>query len=807
MRVKKYFNSFFVLLAFMLFSQQQVKLIGQVVDQESEPLEGAHISIYQQDKLIKGTDTDEKGSFILYLPKGVYRLEIDFFGNLQQTIDNLEMESNKKLNLIILKEETNNIDAVVITGEKKILEYDLDKKIYNVSLDKTLVGSTALDALDNAPSIDVDAEGNISLRGEDDITILIDGKPSSLVSTSNIDILRSLSADAIEKIEVMTVPSVKYDADGATGIINIIMKTEKNMGINGSAFLSAGYPLLTGASVNLNKRNKKYSIYTSLNFNYRESPGSRSGFHHYFGKESKPDFISSSAQHIENKSRNTFINAGVDYNLNDNNRLSFNGKIANKNGNNLTDITYDEYYSNDTSNRLLRIRNENKKQEKLRLETELTYVHEFEKKNHKFSADAKFNYTQDDENSEIEQKSKIKSLQKINVYEKVKNYLFQADYTLPVTEKGLFETGVKLDHRNFSNDYAMLDLEDITNKYNSNNFAHIQQVEAAYAQFGNRVNSFSYSIGLRLEHTHITIDNAEIRHEQFYSFKKNYTDLFPSLHLNYRFNNENSIQLAYNRRIKRPRTRSLNPFLSLSDDTNIFHGNPDLDPSYTNAFEIGYLYSLSKLTLLPTLYYNYSNKPFQFFTERLTNNQGNNFIKNYPVNLDNETRYGFELNGTYKISKKMSISGDFNYFKAYRKGTIIDSNEEIRNQSIHNERLFARLRVNYELPYSISLKIREKYRGKFTGKETTIKPIFFTNLSLSKDFFKKKGSLTFNISDVFNTRKLGRTARTTSYFSDTDFQWTERRYTIGFNYRFGNNKNKTKSEKSQPENEEDFLRF
>jgi len=804
--MKKTFQFFFSAFTFLLFSQQQVKLTGQVVNQEGDPLEDAHISIYQKDKLIKGADTNEKGNFKLSLIKGTYRLKIDFFGNLQQTIDNLEMESDKKLNPIILKEKTNNIDKVFITGKKKLLEYDLDKKIYNVSLDKTLVGSTALDALDNAPSVDVDAEGNISLRGEDDVTILIDGKPSSLVSTSNIDILRSLPADAIEKIEVMTVPSVKYDADGATGIINIVMKKEKKMGINGSTLLKAGYPLLTGGSVNLNKRNKKYNMYTSLNFDYRESPRSSSGFHHYFGNKREPDFISSSSQDIENKSRNTFINGGIDYKPNDNNTLSFNGKIANKNGSNLTDIAYDEYYSTDTSNPMLRTRNENKKQEKLRLETELTYVHEFEKKEHKFSADAKFNYTQDDENSEIEQKSNIKSLQKINVYEKVKNYLFQADYTLPVTEKGLFETGVKLDHRDFSNDYSILDLDNITSKYNSNNFAHIQRVGAAYAQFGNHIKSFSYSIGLRLEHTHITIDNAEIEPGKFDSFNKNYTDLFPSLHLNYKFNDENSIQLAYSRRIKRPRTRSLNPFRSLSDDTNIFHGNPDLDPSYTNAFEIGYLYNLPKLTLLPTIYYNYSAQPFQLFTERVTNNQGNNLIQNYPVNLDNEKRYGFEFNAQYKISKKVGMSGDFNYFKADRKGTVIDSNEEIRDQSIHNERLFARLRVNYEMPYSISLEIREKYRGKFTGSEITIKPIFFTNLSLSKDFFNKKGNLTFNISDVFNSRKFVRTARTASYFSDVDFQG-ERLWTLGFNYRFGNNEKRTKNKKTQQKEEEDSLLF
>jgi len=161
--MKKTFQFFFSAFTFLLFSQQQVKLTGQVVNQEGDPL---------------------KGNFKLSLIKGTYRLKIDFFGNLQQTIDNLEMESDKKLNPIILKEKTNNIDKVFITGKKKLLEYDLDKKIYNVSLDKTLVGSTALDALDNAPSVDVDAEGNISLRGEDDVTILIDGKPSSLVSTS-----------------------------------------------------------------------------------------------------------------------------------------------------------------------------------------------------------------------------------------------------------------------------------------------------------------------------------------------------------------------------------------------------------------------------------------------------------------------------------------------------------------------------------------------------------------------------------------------------------------------------------------------
>lgn len=781
---------------------QEFRLTGIVTNHDKKPLDYASVALYQEDSFIKEAYTNEQGKFELTIPQGSYRVEIDFFGNNTKTIDTLIVNSDKNLGTIRLQENTNEIGTVAVVAEKKVVEYKLDKKIYNVSADKTLIGATTLDAMDNAPSVSVDIEGNISLRGDSNVTILVDGKPSSLITAGNTDLLRSLPADSIEKIEVVTVPSARYDADGSTGIINIVMKKGKKTGVNGSVLIKAGYPEATGVSTNLNYRTKKYNTYANIGLDYQKSPGNGSNFNRYFGEDGNPDRISDMTREHERKRKSTFINTGIDYYLNDNNTLSFNTKWSYNKGNNEANLRYNEYYIDDIANATLRTRDDYEDEKDTRFELGLTYDKKFKKEGHKLIVDGKFNFRKDDETSEIhENDANIISLQKANIIEDTKDYLFQTDYVLPIKEEGQFEAGIKFNFLDMRNDYALYDFDNATLDYQANenftnNFSYTQMVNAAYVQFGTTLGNFSFLTGLRLEDTQIDINEVEIEGVQYETFEKNYTDFFPTLHLSYTINDYNSIQAGYSRRIRRPRTRMLNPFRSFSDDTNIFKGNPNIDPMYTNAFEISYIYNPSKFTLSSSIYYNSSSNPFQFFSESIIDDEGNTIIQNYPVNLDSEKRYGFEIGLQYKAAKWLSLTGDLNYFQADREGKVVESDGDIRNQSNEANGMFSRFGVTTQLPYDIGFQVRGNYRGSMKGADTDIDPMFFMNMALTKDLFKKKGTLTFNVSDLFNTRKRGREVVTDTYSSDSDFQWRERQWMLNFTYRFGN----SKKERSKKEN-------
>ncbi len=800
--MKSIFSIIVILITGNFLYSQEFLLTGIVTDHEKKPLDYASVAVYQEDSFIKEAYTNDQGKFELAIPQGTYRVEIDFFGNNTQTINTLIVDSNKDLGTISLQENTNEIGAVAVVAEKKVVEYKLDKKIYNVSADKTLVGATTLDAMDNAPSVSVDVEGNISLRGNDNVTILVDGKPSSLITAGNTDLLRSLPADSIERIEVVTVPSARYDADGSTGIINIVMKKGKKTGINGSLLVKAGYPESAGISTNLNYRTEKYNTYANIGLDYQKSPGNGSSFNRYFGENGNPDRISDMNREHERERKSTFINTGIDYYINDNNTISFNTKWSYNKGDNEANLRYNEYYTNDIANATLRTRDEYEDEKDTRFELGLTYDKRFKKEGHKLTIDSKFNLQEDDETSDInENDDSVLSFQKSSIVENTKDYLLQIDYILPIKENGQFEAGFKFDLLDLSNDYALYDFDDATLEYLvnenfTNNFSYIQMINAAYMQYGNTWGDFSYLAGLRLEDTQIDMDQVEIEGVQYETFEKNYTNFFPTLHLSYTINDYNSVQAGYSRRIQRPRTRMLNPFRSFSDDTNIFKGNPNIDPTYTDAFEISYIYNPAKFTLSSSVYYNDSSNPFQFFSESITDEQGNTIIQNYPVNLDSEKRYGFEIGLQYKMNKWLNLTGDFNYFRADRKGEVVESDGDIRDQSNEANGMFSRFGITTQLPYDIGFQMRGNYHGSMKGADTNMDPMFFMNMAVTKELLKKKGTLTFNVSDLFNTRKRGREVVTETYSSDSDFQWRERQWMLNFTYRFGN----SKKERSKKEN-------
>ncbi len=788
----------FVLYLFFSLSAyaQTVSLTGKIVNQQEEPVGYATVWVAdaQTKKQVAVDYSDERGRFQLEMPPGLYTIKIDFFGMHAKTFEQEEIKADRNLGAIMLYDEEFAIEEVEIVGEKRLVEMKLDKKVYNVSKDKTLVGATSLEALDNAPSVNVDVEGNISLRGDEGVTILVDGKPSNLVSASNTDLLRSLPATSIERVEVVTVPSARYDASGSTGIINIVMKKDARKGVNGSVTTALGTPEQYRVSGLLNYGTEKFDFYANVGFNERVSPGSASSYTEFFAPNTTTiDSISTMNRTHERSSQGFFTNLGFDYKVAPNTTLSYNVKYADSEGENETNLRYEDL---NTQGAVLSqsIRTELEDEQDKRFSTDLGLVHEFNSNTaHKLSVDLSYSQKKDDERASLSEAYTLPATsleqQRSEVLEKVSGILVKADYQRPIGEEGIFEAGFRSNNDRIDNDYAVFEWEsDVWNALDdyTNNFYYDQWVHAVYTQYGNSWNKFSFLGGLRAEQTEIELQNVTVENVFYEKYKKDYLKLFPTAHLSYTFDEQHSLQVGYSKRIRRPHTRMLNPFRTLSDNRNIFAGNPNLDPTTTDATELSYLFSGEKLTLGSSVYYNQSDNPLQFFSERTTDdNTSATVIRNYPVNLDAEKRYGFEFNFAYNALKWLNLRGDFNIFRSSVEGGVTDSQGNYRDLSNESNGFFGNLSLMSKLPYDFSLQLQNRYRGAMKGAETKSDPMLSSDFALSKELLKKKATLTFNVNDLFNSRARKREITTDTYYSRSEYQSRERQFTLSFTYRFG----------------------
>ncbi|CAN5530260.1 hypothetical protein BH23BAC1_BH23BAC1_33200 [soil metagenome] len=373
---------------------------GRIIDAQSgAPIEYTTASLFNKvdSSLVTGNITDEEGNFYIEAPEGTYWLEIKFISYKSRVFNNLILGRNNPnpiLGEIKLALDTQTLSEVIISGEKEQMELSLDKRIFNVAGDLTNVGRNAAEILDNVPSVTVDVEGNVSLRGSSNVRILIDGKPSGLVGISSTDALRMLQGDLIERVEVITNPSARYDAEGMAGIINIILKKDKREGVNGSFNLNLGHPVNYGASFNINMRRKWFNLFSSYGLNYRESPGRGSAYQEFYLPDS-----TYYTNRIQNRLRSGLghnLRFGSDFFINDKNIItaSFLYRISNQD--NLSNIQYTDLNSlRQITNRTLRTDNESEDQ--YNLEWDLNYSKTFNKKGQKFTTDIQYRLSNETE--------------------------------------------------------------------------------------------------------------------------------------------------------------------------------------------------------------------------------------------------------------------------------------------------------------------------------------------------------------------------------------------------------------------------
>ena len=802
-----FFNTLFI------FGQEvankKIKITGKVIEKVSkQPLEYATITflIPNNPKPVAGGITNPKGEFDIEIKPGTYDIKIEFISFKVNEIKQKVLKNTTSLGLISLEEDANQLNEVVIRSEKTTVEIKLDKKVYNVGNDLMVKGGTVSDVLDNIPSVSVDVEGNVSLRGNDNVRVLIDGKPSNAINIA--EALRLIPADAIEKVEVITNPSARYDAEGGGGLLNIILKKGKNQGLNGTFIASTGYPETYGLSGNLNYKSKNFNLFTTQGYNDRNSPGNSITNSRYLNPDNTTrNYIYENRENKRN-SKGYNGNFGIELYLNESTSWTNSFNYRKSKGDNVDDV-FQNYYNSAFDYDYTRNRINGEISDSETVEFATNFIKKFKKDGHKLTIDGSFSTSDDINDAIITDKvtnSNVVKLDNTTNNQTQSRNLIQMDYVLPLGKGSQFEAGYRGDFSDLLTDYQVKNDGVINNKF-TNTLDYKEKVNAIYTQYGQKINKFSVLFGLRFEDSNIEINQLATND---YNTKK-YNNFFPSAFFTYEISDKSSASISYSRRIQRPRGRMLNPFNSLSSNINIFMGNPDLNPAFSDAIDFGYIKRWEKLTFNTSLYVNKTTDVFQFARrESGVFVNGTPVIISSPINLATEYRTGFEFTLNYSPYKWWKLNGNFNLFRNETQGNFsyTDFTNKLIIQNFDNiaTSWSSRITSKITLPYKIDWQTNASYNAPQTSAQGKSLGVFGANLAFSKDILKDKGTLSFNISDVFNSRKRIMENYLQGVVSSySEMQWRQRQFSLSFTYRFNKPKNeRERPRQNQNEGEGDF---
>jgi ferric enterobactin receptor len=801
---KQYLQQFlsiscFILVNFPLLNAQKGILKGKVIDsQTSTPLSYASVRVLKisDSTLIAGNITREDGLFSIDMPLGQAYAIVEFIGYQPLKISSFSLtkeQSIHDLGIIKLSSATTNLDEVEIRAEKSTMELSLDKKIFNVGKDLSNAGGSAIDILGNIPSVSVDVEGNVKLRGSQNVRILIDGKPSGLVSFKGGSGLQQLQGNLIDKVEIITNPSARYEAEGMSGIINIVLKKEQKQGFNGSFEVITGFPANYGLAANVNYRHKKVNFFINYGMAYRQQPGVGSQYQELYANDTT--YISQIERVGTMTGFHNNVKAGLDYFFNPKNTLTVFYVLRRTDVRRITDLTYKDYLFKTDNLKTITMRQQDEKEHEPHSETGLSYKKTFDKKKQELVADFRFLdywersdqiFTQNGIFADGSPNTNSNQIQKALNDEYEKQYLFQVDYVHPIDKEGKFETGLRSSFRRMINDYiateqgangAFFTLPGLDNY-----FIYDENIHAAYAILGNKQGNFSYQFGLRGEITDAktTLQKTNEVHP------RDYANLFPSAHFTYKLPKENAIQLSYSRRVRRPTYNELSPFVTLSDNRNFFAGNPALNPEFTDAFELGHIKYFEKGTLSSSLYYRHTTDKIQSI--RRVDNLG--FANTFPENLLKEDAFGAEVTSQHTLVKWWKMDNNFNFFRAITDGANIGTNIASDTYS-----WFVRHTSKFSLPQNIDFQVRGNYEAPQKTPQGERKALYYVDLGMNKDILKGTGTITLNVSDLFNSRRNRFITEGSNFYTSGNFLGRKRQINLTFSYRL--NQAKQSGKKSE----------
>ncbi|MFK8165497.1 MAG: TonB-dependent receptor [Lewinella sp.] len=755
----------------------KVSLTGTIITDNKAPLEYATVSIFAADSsLVDGTVTNEQGMFDLDLPTGAYRIQFEFLGFTTQR-KNIELTRKTDLGIIQMSPDGLTLDAVEVTADKTQMNLFLDKKIFNVGTDLTSAGGSANEVLDQLPSVTVSVDGQVSLRGDSGVRILINGRPSAIANNNALD---GIPAESIEKVELITNPSAKYEAAGTAGIINIILKKSQQRGYGGTASFSAGYPRDLRANLNLNIRREKFNAFGSVGYRFSDYQGTGSLTRRSTLNEGTTNLQQDRLQARNDKNVTGF--AGFDYNISPTDMLTASYSLYDVINDDLATIDFD--YTDDNGAPLQTTRQTLDYLEPGKYQTiEFTYTKTLKKEGEKLTFFAQNDFWTEPEYEDITFEESFPTMAQNLRYrteslEGSRDYLLQVDYESPVGENGKIETGLRGETRIIYSDYLAERNEDgIWSPLEGfkNDFDYYERIGSGYLQYAWNKDALSFQVGLRNEYTVVRIENEASPENDV---TKPYNRIFPSASASFKLSDETSTQLSYSKRIRRPSFGLLNPFGGIGDPNSIFSGNPDLNPTYTDRLEWNLIRRWEKLTINPAIYASTAVDFFAFVIDQSTDNPfglETGTITVLPMNLDRENRYGLEVNVNYRPAKSINLSGEINYYGYQQRG-------EVEGQSFDFD--FATwsgsLRSNIDLPKDISFQAVLYYDAPFKTVQSIRDPQYYLRMGLSKQW-DNKFTLTANLA----APRIQSSSNTLATFSETERnQWTRWRGSLNFQYRF-----------------------
>jgi len=772
-------------------------IIGKLEDGDKKPVLFANVVLYasKDSALVGGIASDEFGNFQIPSKPGNYFLKITYLTLDEKIIPGVIVTAqNLNLGTISLKSNAKVLEELVIKGEKSQMELQLDKRVFNVGKDLSNIGSNASDILNNMPSVTVDVEGNVALRGSQNVRILIDGKQSGMVGMNPAEALRQIPGDLIESIEIITNPSSRYDAEGEVGILNIVMKKNIRYGLNGSFTATAGYPSNFGGSFNINYRKKKVNLIASYGNIYREGPGRGTSRQEYNSADTS--FV---YEQKNTRSRGGYSNnfmAGMDYFLNNRNTLTATISYRNSQNSNTSRLEYRDFdFNNNLTQTVIRTEKENEPRNNL--EAALNYSKTFERKGQSLTIAAKYILSDETEAAKFNESTEGESgsiAQRSFNTEDEKNVLLQLDYIQPFGKEGKIEAGLKSSIRLLDNDFSVHQQDQKMNwqilPEFDNRLAYDEKIHAGYLMASNQFGKFFLQAGLRGEYSDI---KTELKKTSQANHRK-YFNLFPSVHFSYKLEDTQTLQLSYSYRLSRPGFRDLLPFSSFSDSRVFRAGNPLLNPEYTHSFEAGHLLNLEKGSLLSSIYYRHRLG----VVENITSVDSLGFTTITPINLSTGDSYGFEFNLTYDPFSWWKWTANANIFRAINEGFY---NDKVLKSDTYTwtSRVSSRVTLFKNVDFQSSVNYRAP-RKTTQGKDLSQYSI---DLGLSRDVLKGRATVTASVRDLLNSRKQRRIVESAGYYSQSEFQWRARQFVVTFSYRLNRSKEKEKVDNKGGDNEEE----
>ena len=777
--MKKISVQILIACSFLLYgpvAMAQVTIKGTVVEESSgQPIAYATVMVGDNEtkKPLDGTTTMDDGSFSLETDATDYYIEVSFLGFRTKTFGPPPTQGKTiDLGKVALSEDAEQLQEVVVQGEVSRTEFKLDKRVFNVGKDLSTTGASALEVLNNVPSVNVNIEGRISLRGSQGVQILINGKPSIIASDEG-NALGTITADMIEKIEVMTNPSAKYDAEGTSGIINIVLKKEERKGLNGSISVNTGAPDSHSVGVSLNRRTENFNLFTQLGVGLRDMPNDL--------ETRNVDLINnttilSNGTEYRNETYYNFV-LGTDYHINDNNVLTLSGNFAMEMEDQPSNTSFVALDSNNAiSSEWERTEVTDAKNPKFQYE--LQYKKDFENhEDHTLLFSGLGNFFGKDQSSEFLNTTisgdDNDSRQQTRTDFKEAIFTFKLDYTNPITDELTLETGAQYVMNDVSNDYEVNNFTNgafVNDPGLTNIFEFDQKVLGLYGTGSYEGKKWGIKGGLRLEQT----DQNTLLVTTSSANEQNYGNFFPSLHSSYKFSDKVSLQAGYSKRIYRPRMWDLNPFFNIRNNYSVRQGNPDLQPEFTDSYEITSIYILGPASINFGVYHRYTTDVI----ERITTFE-NNVSTTKPENIGTNRATGIEFNAKYSPAKWLTLNGDFNYNQFKR-----DGNFESTVFDFSNDQWTSKLMSKIKLPSDFDLEMTGNYQSSYQTVQSDVSDMLFMDLGLRKNIMKGKAVLNLSVRDLFASRV------DESQIAQASYEVYNRRQrgtfvALGFSYGFG----------------------